>query len=145
TINVYNERITSDSIERIAGGSVLLIDCLDNIESRYIINDFALNKNIPIVHGGINGMAGQVSLIVPGKTPCLKCIFPVKTPKKIIPVLGATAGVIGSIQAVEAIKFLSGLTSSLENILLIFDGVSMSFDKIEISKNPACEACGSLK
>ena len=144
-VDIFNERISNESIERITGQSSLIIDCLDNIETRYTINCYAIKKNIPIVHGGINGLGGQVSFIVPGKTPCLRCIFPAKTEQDPIPVLGATAGIIGSIQAVEAIKFLTGIQSSLENTLLLFDGFTMSFDKIAISKNPCCEACGELK
>jgi molybdopterin-synthase adenylyltransferase len=144
TINIeaYTESISTESIEKLANQTILIIDCLDNIETRYIINEFALGNNIPIVHGGVRGLAGQASLIVPGKTPCLKCIFPVKPEKSTIPVLGATAGVIGSIQAMEAIKFLTGMPGSLENTLLLYDGSTQNFERISIIKDPDCEACG---
>jgi molybdopterin-synthase adenylyltransferase len=145
SIKSYKEEIKVETIEELCGGAGIIIDCLDNIKTRYIINKFSLERDIPIIHGGINGMSGQISFIFPGKTPCLKCIFPIELENTEIPVLGAAAGVIGSIQAVEAIKYLTGIPVSVANILLLYDGFTQSFDRIEILKNPHCDACGGVQ
>jgi len=143
-IEIFNQAISTGSINETAFGCDLLIDCLDNIQTRYVINQYSIENEIPIVHGGINGLAGQISFLVPGKTFCLKCLFPTVLEKNIIPVLGATAGVIGSLQALEAVKYLTGTGTLLENILLYFDGFNQSFERIQFHRDPECKVCGSM-
>ncbi len=122
----------------------IIIDCLDNIETRYVINDYSIRTGTPIVHGGINGYAGQISFINPPETLCIRCIFPEPLRKSgPIPVIGATAGVIGSMQALEAIKYLTGSGELLKNKLMIFDGYTFETDSLTVEKNPGCPACGS--
>ena len=124
-------------------GADIIIDCLDNIEARYVLNDYSIKTGTPVVHGGINGYAGQISFIAPPETACIRCIFP--EPYKNegpIPVIGATAGIIGSMQAMEAIKYLTGSGELLKNQLCIIDGFTCESEKLLIEKNPACKACG---
>ena len=122
----------------------LIIDCLDNIEARYIINDYSIRTGVPVVHGGINGFAGQVSFIAPPETACIRCIFPEAFKSEgPIPVIGATAGIIGSIQAMEALKFLSCSGELLKNTLYIIDGFTGESEKLQLEKNPDCPSCGA--
>lgn len=120
----------------------IIIDCLDNIEARYVINAYSIRTGVPIVHGGINGYAGQISFIAPPETACLRCIFPEAfSSKEPIPVLGATAGIIGSMQAMEAVKFLTCSGELLKNTLYIIDGFTNESEKLKLEKNPDCPAC----
>ncbi|MCK5154409.1 MAG: ThiF family adenylyltransferase, partial [Spirochaetales bacterium] len=119
--------------------------CLDNFDARYVLNRFAVKKNIPMIHAGISGLTGQLSFLQPPETPCLTCIFPEVLPQKIIPVIGATPGVIGSLEAVEAIKYLAGIQISLKGKLLLWEGSLMHFETIELKKDPNCPVCGKNK
>ena len=134
--------ISGDPAELIEDAD-LIIDCLDNIEARYAINDYSIRTSVPIVHGGINGYAGQISFIAPPETACLRCIFPESFKSEgPIPVIGATAGIIGSMQAMEAIKYLTCSGELLKNQLYIFDGFTNESEKLQLEKNPDCPACG---
>jgi adenylyltransferase/sulfurtransferase len=82
--------------------------------------------------------------VVPGKTACLECIYPHAPPREVFPVLGTTPGVIALLQATEAIKSLTGTGVVLENEMLIYDGETMSFDKVRVSRNPQCKSCATL-
>lgn len=120
----------------------VIIDCLDNIETRYILNDYSIKTGVPIVHGGINGYAGQISFISPPETACIRCIFPEALKSDApIPVLGATAGIIGSMQAMEAVKYLTGSGELLKNQLFIIDGFTFESEKLQLNKNPSCQSC----
>jgi adenylyltransferase/sulfurtransferase len=117
---------------------------MDNYPTRYLLNDVALAKNIPLFHGGIRGFYGQETTIIPGTTPCLKCIFPKPPPKEVFPVMGVTPGIIGTIQANEVIKFLLRSGEMLTGRLFIWDGIQAHADEICVERNPACEACGGM-
>ncbi|MBI9106478.1 MAG: HesA/MoeB/ThiF family protein [Spirochaetales bacterium] len=131
-------------ISKLIDGADLIIDCLDNIETRYVLNDFSLKTRIPIVHGGINGYAGQISFIAPPETACLRCIFPdAYKADGPIPVIGATAGIIGSMQAMEAVKYLTESGELLKNKLLIIDGFTWEIANLNLERNPSCRACGA--
>ena len=122
----------------------LIMDCLDNVKTRWILNDYSIKTGVPIIHGGINGYAGQVSFISPRETACMRCIFAEELPDdRPIPVLGATAGLIGSLQAAEAVKFLTCSGELLKNQLLIIDTFTNEQMKLELEKTPGCPACGS--
>lgn len=141
TITAKKEMISSNVTE-LAEDADLIIDCLDNIETRYALNEYSIKTGTPIVHGGLNGYAGQISFLSPPQTPCIRCIFPVPAqPEGPIPVIGATAGIIGSMQALEAVKYLSGSGRLLKNILRFYDGFSNEIEDITISKDPHCPAC----
>lgn len=143
TIVSLEENIDDDSIGELAGTPDLIIDCLDNFDARYVLNRFAVKKKIPMIHAGISGMTGQLTFLYPPATPCLACIFPEVPPQELIPVIGTTPGVIGSLEAEEALKYLVGMEVSLKGKLLICEGDSMNFESIEIKKDPNCPVCGS--
>jgi molybdopterin/thiamine biosynthesis adenylyltransferase len=94
------------------------------------------------VHGAIWGFVGQVTFLQPPETPCLRCIVPQPPAKTTFPVLGATAGVTGCIQALEALKYLAGVGKNLKGTLLYWDGEEMSFNSFQVKRNPTCPDCG---
>ncbi|NPA73766.1 MAG: HesA/MoeB/ThiF family protein [Epsilonproteobacteria bacterium] len=125
-----------------------VIDGTDNFESKFLINDACVLANKPFSHGGILRFNGQTMTIIPHKSACYACVFDSPPPKDSVPsckitgVLGSIAGMLGTIQATEAIKYLIGYGELLTDKLLIFDAVSMDFDKVSFQRNPDCKVCG---
>ncbi|MCX7914189.1 MAG: HesA/MoeB/ThiF family protein [Thermodesulfovibrionales bacterium] len=142
-INVIalTDKIDTDNAAELVGDSALIIDCLDNFPTRYILNEISIKKKIPLIHGSIWGFEGRLTFIVPMETACLKCLYPESPPSEVFPAVGATAGVIGSLQAIEAIKFLCGVGNNLKGKLLVWDGKSMTFRTFKIQKDPSCNFC----
>jgi adenylyltransferase/sulfurtransferase len=134
--------ITAANIADLAATPDLIIDCLDNFESRLVLNDYCCSADVPLIHAGIWGVTGQVTFIHPPETPCLRCIFPRSLPKTITPVIGATAGIIGAIQAMEALKYLTGIGTLLKGKMLCFDGNDMSTNQLPLQRDPNCRVCG---
>jgi molybdopterin-synthase adenylyltransferase len=140
-----SERIDDDSIERLAGGADLIVDCLDNFETRYVLNRFSVRTKMPFVHAGVSCFAGQLTFIAPPETPCLACIFPEVPEQETVPILGTTTGVIGSLSAMEACKYLAGVGENIKSKLIIWDGEEQIFDTVEITKSETCPVCGKQK
>jgi adenylyltransferase/sulfurtransferase len=143
-VETIGEMLTESNIETLIPECDIIIDALDNLETRHMLNRLAIKRRIPMVHGAVMGYDGQVTTIIPGKTPCFYCIFPRISRKEAFPVLGTTPGIIGSIQANEAIKFLTGKGKLLECRLLLWNGLSANFSEISLSKLNNCPICGSL-
>ena len=143
-VETIAEMLTESNIEALIPECDIIVDALDNLETRHMLNRFAIKRKIPLIHGAVTGYDGQVTTIVPGKTPCFYCIFPRISKKEVFPVLGATPGIIGSIQANEAIKFLTGQGKLLEGRLLFWNGLSGNFSEISLSKLNNCPVCGYL-
>ena len=121
----------------------LVVGSVDNFETRYLLNELAIDRGIPYIHGAVEGFRGQLTTVIPGKTPCLRCIFPDSPPDKSgIPVLGVTAGVIGTLMANEAIKFLTDRGNLVTGRLLMADLASGEFDSIDVHRNRDCPVCG---
>ena len=137
------EKITAESVDRLAGGSDIIIDCLDNFPTRHILNRYAVDKQLPFIHAGIYGLSGQLTVIHTPATPCLYCLFPGSPPAAVFPVAGVTPGVIGVLEATEAIKYLTGIGENLKGRLLIWDGETMEFQTVTVQKDPNCTVCGS--
>ncbi len=108
TIIPVQAKLTNKNSEKIIGDSHIIIDCLDNFEARHVINRVSVKKRIPMIHAGVAEFRGQLTFLNPPETPCLACFLDQKSPKGKIQVAGATPGVMGSLQAVEAIKYLAG-------------------------------------
>ncbi len=142
TVNAIDATISAENIRELVGRADGIVDAMDNYSIRYLLNHVALEKKIPFFHGAIRGFYGQATTILPGKTPCLECIFPKAPPKEVFPVVGATPGVIGTVQATEVIKHLTGQGSMLEGRLFLWDGLTSKSEEITICRNPACPACG---
>jgi len=143
-VETIKEKITDENADSIVPPCNLIIDALDNFDTRHVLNRLAVKRKIPLMHGAVSGYRGQVTTVIPGKTPCLCCIFPGSFKKEVFPVLGTTPGVIGSIQANEAIKYLTGQGKLLENRLLLWDGSSCSFSELNINKTENCAICGKF-
>ena len=144
TVNAIDVKIDETNAADLVVGAHGIVDAMDNYPTRYLLNNAAIAKGIPLFHGGIRGFYGQATTIVPGTTPCLKCIFPKSPPKEVFPVVGVTAGFIGMVQANEVIKFLLGIGELLTGRLLIWDGMQAHAEEICVERNPACSACGSM-
>lgn len=134
--------ISESSIDDLLDDIDLIVDATDSFDVRYILNSAALEHRLPLVHGAVSGFDGQVTTIIPGMTACLRCVFPRPPPRDAPPVMGATCGIIGSIQAMEAIKMLTGSGEPLANRLLIWDGRCAQMDEISIERDERCPDCG---
>jgi len=143
-VKAITDKITEVNAGKIIGDVDLIIDCLDNFDTRHFINVYAVKKRIPMIHAGVYGMRGQMTMIKTPETPCLWCINPGSPPPVVFPIVGATAGVIGSIQALEAIKYLSGVGTNLLGTLLVWDGAKMEFMSLPQHKDQACPVCGQM-
>jgi molybdopterin/thiamine biosynthesis adenylyltransferase len=140
------EKISPENVQRIIRGADAVLDGMDNFEGRLALNFGCVAECIPFVHGGVSGLNGEVTTIIPGETPCFSCIFP--TPpqeREIIPVFGVTPAIIATLQVMEAIKLLSGFGNSLAGRMLYINGTAMSFRICALSVDPACRVCGPDK
>jgi molybdopterin/thiamine biosynthesis adenylyltransferase/rhodanese-related sulfurtransferase len=144
----YDTRLGADNILDIIDGYDVIVDGTDNFPTRYLVNDAALLKNIPVVHGSIFRFEGQVTVFNPYVGPCYRCMIPEPPPAELAPscaeagVLGVLPGIVGSIQAVEAIKLLLGLGDPLVGRLLTYDALDQSFRTFKVRRDPSCPACG---
>ncbi len=137
-------KITSKNCADLIDNADIVIDCLDNFNTRHILNEAAAARSIPLVHCGIEEFQGQLTFIHVPETPCLACFLPMKDAKTKPNVIGATAGIMGSMQALEAIKYLAGFEVGLKNKLLFFDGTSMEMETMNLTPNPKCKVCRDL-
>jgi adenylyltransferase/sulfurtransferase len=119
----------------------IIIDCLDNFESRHLLNRISLQTGIPMMHAGVSEYYGQMTFLQPGDTPCLACFIPENIKKETRGIVGAMAGIVGSMQALEVIKYLTGRGDILKNRLLHIDGKSMDITALTIKRNPDCKVC----
>jgi sulfur-carrier protein adenylyltransferase/sulfurtransferase len=145
----YQERLTSENVERIlADGWDVIVDGADNFPTRYLVNDAAVWHDLPVVHGSIYRFEGQVTVFKPGDGPCYRCLFPAPPPPELAPscaeggVLGVLPGVIGSLQASEALKLALGIGEPLVGRLLLFDALAAEFNEVSIRRDPECPVCG---
>ena len=149
SVCTYNERITSDNVERIlSDGWDVIIDGADNFPTRYLVNDASVWHGIPVIHGSIFRFEGQLTVFKPHEGPCYRCLFPQPPPPEVAPscaeagVLGVLPGILGSLQANEAIKELLGTGDSLVGRLLLFDALSTNLMEVTIQRQPDCPVCG---
>ncbi len=136
--------IDEDSIGGLADSIDLIIDAADNFVLRRLLNLAAVKRNIPFVHGAVKGLFGQVMTVLPGKSACYQCLFPSQMECEPPAVLGATCGIVGAIQAGEAIKYFTGRGNLLSGRLLIWDGENVEMETIKVERTPSCPACGNL-
>jgi molybdopterin/thiamine biosynthesis adenylyltransferase/rhodanese-related sulfurtransferase len=145
----YQERLTSENVERIlADGWNVIVDGADNFPTRYLVNDASIWHGIPVVHGSIFRFEGQVTVFTPHGGPCYRCLFPQPPPPELAPscaeggVLGVLPGIIGSLQANEALKLILDRGDSLAGRLLLFDALGTTLDEVSVRRNPECPVCG---
>ena len=148
SIELFPERLTSENALRILGGFDVVVDGTDNFATRYLTNDACFLLGKPNVYGSIFRFEGQVSVFWPGHGPCYRCLFPAPPPPGLVPscaeggVLGVLPGVVGSLQATEAIKILLGVGRSLAGRLLLYDALDLSFRELRLRRDPGCPLCG---
>ena len=145
----FQERLTSENIERIlADGWDVIVDGADNFPTRYLVNDASVWHGIPVVHGSIFRFEGQVTVFSPGEGPCYRFLFPQPPPPELAPscaeggVLGVLPGIIGSIQANEALKLILDRGDTLAGRLLLFDALGTTLDEVTVRRDPDCPVCG---
>jgi adenylyltransferase/sulfurtransferase len=143
-IEAFTDEIVRENVDELVGTADIIIDCMDNFPTRYILNESAIRKKIPMVHGSIWGIEGRVTFVHSPETPCLKCYFPESPPKEVFPVVGATPGIIGTIQAMESLKYLAGVGKPLKGKLLVWSGTDMSFRTFKGYRDPGCPSCNKI-
>ena len=144
-VEAVQKVLTTHNARQLVKGFTVVIDALDNWRTRFLLNQACVKEKIPFVHAGIHGLYGQITTILPGKGPCLQCILPKIPPEEEkFPVLGATPGALGLLEALETIKIITGLGEPLVGRMLHFDGETMSFQEIKVERRRDCPACGSL-
>ena len=137
------DKITEDSVKSIIEGANAVIDGMDNLETRLIINSACVSEGIPFVHGAVHGLTGEITTIIPGETACLACIFPELPERRgAPPVFGVTPALIASLQVMETIKLLADIAGLLTNKMLYISGETMEFIHVDIIKRPDCRVCG---
>jgi len=141
-IDAVSEKIDESNVFELAYDCDLIVDAMDNFHARYLLNKAAVARNIPLFHGAVHGFDGQITTVIPGETPCLRCIFPETLPGTAIPAIGATCGVIASVQVTEVLKYLTGIGTLATNRLLIWDGLNTVMNEISLERNPKCRDCG---
>ena len=144
----HQTRLSSENVLDIIKDYDLIVDGADNFPTRYLLNDAALKLNKPVVHASIYRFEGQVTSFLPYEGPCYRCLYPSPPPPDMAPscqeagVLGVLCGVIGSLQANEAIKLLLGIGKPLAGRLLMFDALGLKFRELKLRRDPTCPTCG---
>ncbi len=148
-VKLFNERMTSENVDRILDeGWDVIVDGADNFPTRYLLNDASVWHRIPVVHGSIFRFEGQITVFKPYEGPCYRCLFPQPPPPELAPscaeggVLGVLPGIVGSLQANEAIKLALGIGDTLVGRLLLFDALAPSFTEVKLKRDPNCPVCG---
>ncbi|NLM45924.1 MAG: molybdopterin-synthase adenylyltransferase MoeB [Firmicutes bacterium] len=148
TVITYPEYATTENLPHIVPQYDVVIDCCDNIATRYLVNDAAVLAGKPFIYGSILRFEGQAAVFYPPAGPCYRCLFPEAPPPGAVPscqeagVLGVVPGLIGMIQATEAIKLLLGVGEPLVGRLLLYHALTMDVVKVTVSRNRQCAVCG---
>jgi adenylyltransferase/sulfurtransferase len=151
-VKTYAARFAENNAAEIATGYNFIVDGSDNFSTKFLVNDIGIQLGIAFSHAGIVRLQGQTMTVIPGRTACYRCLFRAPPPPEEIlncqqaGILGAVAGTLGTIQATEAVKYLSGFEEGLiTDRLLTYDAKMMKFHSVEIDRNPQCIACGKPK
>ncbi len=146
TVRTYDVPAQADNLGQIVKGYDFVIDAVDNFAAKFLINDVCCREGVPFCHAGILEFEGQLMTVLPGRTACYRCVF--SAPPDAIGageptgVLGVLPGVIGSLQATEALKYLLGIGQALTDVLLTYNALTMAFRQVRVSRNPQCPLCG---
>jgi len=144
TVETLSVTISEENVSELARGFDMIVDAMDNLPTRYLLNKTAIEHGVPFVHGAVNGFEGRAMTVIPGKTACLRCLYRGPVPESKFPVIGVTPAVIACIQATEVIKYLVGIGDLLANRLLAYDGLNLKFTEFKVQRNPQCEHCAHL-
>ena len=147
-VQTHQKRLTAENIPEIIRQYDFVIDGTDNFPAKFLVNDACYFEKKAFSHAGILRFDGQLITVLPGETTCYRCIFHSPPPAGVVPscseagVLGVLAGVIGLLQATEAMKYLLGIGDLLTNALLVYNALEMSFYRVKLNRNPNCPLCG---
>jgi adenylyltransferase/sulfurtransferase len=148
SVIAIRERVTKENVHPLIRDYDIVADCSDNYATRFLVNDACVIEGKPLVTGAISEFEGQLTAVIPGESPCYRCLFEEPPPPDTLPdpadsgILGVIPGVIGTLQASEILKLITGAGHILKGELLIYDALTPSFRKVKIPKNPECRACG---
>jgi molybdopterin/thiamine biosynthesis adenylyltransferase/rhodanese-related sulfurtransferase len=143
----HEEMLVAENVERIIAGYDVILDGTDTFETRYILNDAAVAAGIPVVHASVFRFEGQLTTFVPYEGPCYRCLYPTPPPPELAPgcsvagVLGVVPGILGMLQANEALKVLLGIGNTLAGRLLLFDALETEFTELKLRRDPNCPVC----
>jgi molybdopterin/thiamine biosynthesis adenylyltransferase len=141
--------LVADNVDRIINGYDVIVDGTDTFETRYLLNDAAVAKNIPVIHASVFRFEGQLTTFIPYEGPCYRCLYPTPPPPELAPgcsvagVLGVVPGIMGMLQANEALKVLLGIGDTLAGRLLLFDALDTTFTELKLRRDPACPVCST--
>lgn len=143
-IETVDLEVNPENVREAVGDCTLIVDGTDNLSARKTLNRFAVDTGIPFVCGGVEAFGGMLITVLPGRSPCLECLFPGRdrTGNREIGVPGPLPGVVASLQALETIKVILGIGTPMAGRLLLFRALEMSFREVRIDRNPACPVCG---
>ena len=147
-VNQYKARLTSENVMDILSQYDVIVDGVDNFPTRYLLNDASLKLRKPVVHASIYRFEGQMTSFIPGQGPCYRCLYPAPPPPDMAPscqeagVLGVLPGVVGILQATEAVKLILGIGKSLAGRLVMFDALATKFRELKLRRDPNCPTCG---
>ena len=150
-IRTYDLHLDAENSREIISGYDFVVDGTDDFPTKFLINDACVAAGIPFSHGGILQFTGQTMTVLPGISACYRCVFRNSPPPDIAltcskaGIMGAVAGMLGSIQAVEVLKYVTGVGELLTDTLLTFDALTMSFRKISLKRRPDCTACRGVE
>jgi len=145
----HEEMLVADNVDRIITGYDVIVDGTDTFETRYLLNDAAVAKNIPVIHASVFRFEGQLTTFIPYEGPCYRCLYPTPPPPELAPgcsvagVLGVVPGIMGMLQASEALKVLLGIGETLAGRLLLFDALDSTFTELKLRRDPACPVCST--
>lgn len=148
TVRPHQTRLRADNIMDLLRGMDFVVDGTDNFPAKFLLNDACVLAGVPLAHGGVLGFAGQTMTILPGRSACFRCVFRQPPPPGAVStcaeagILGAVAGLLGTIQAAEAVKCITGAGTLLTDVLLSFDALTMDFRKVGLARQDECPLCG---
>ena len=143
----HEEMLVAANVERIIAGYDVILDGTDTFETRYILNDAAVAAGIPVIHASVFRFEGQLTTFIPFEGPCYRCLYPTPPPPELAPgcsvagVLGVVPGILGLLQATEALKVLLGIGETLAGRLLLFDALETEFTELKLRRDPNCPVC----
>ena len=143
----HEEMLVAANVERIIAGYDVILDGTDSFETRYILNDAAVAAGIPVIHASVFRFEGQLTTFIPYEGPCYRCLYPTPPPPELAPgcsvagVLGVVPGILGMLQATEALKVLLGIGNTLAGRLLLFDALETEFTELKLRRDPNCPVC----
>jgi molybdopterin-synthase adenylyltransferase len=146
SIKAIQAEITAENCEELIGDCSVIVDAMDNMKGRRVLNATSTKMGIPYIYGGVHQLDGLATVFIPGITPCLECVFPsheTEAPSAPPGILGPVPGLIACVQSIETLKLILGFEGLLTGRLLCFCGYDMTFREFKINRNPSCPVCGT--